>query len=127
MGVKHLWLEDVSGGTAAQYNGLISLSVFAAGSQTSLAYSVPPSIVSLSPYEFLSDYGYTINPNPTSEDVVYSFNVPSGQFAFICTQHVATECVPEPSALALLAAGAFGLVGYGWRRRATRTAKPVSL
>ena len=31
--------------------------------------------------------------------------------------------VPEPSALALLAAGAIGLVGYGWRRRVARTAK----
>ena len=36
--------------------------------------------------------------------------------------------VPEPSTLALLAAGAISLVGYGWRRRrATRTAKPLIL
>jgi hypothetical protein len=35
--------------------------------------------------------------------------------------------VPEPSALALLAAGAIGLVGYAWRRRASRTAaKPAA-
>ncbi len=35
---------------------------------------------------------------------------------------------PEPSTLALLAAGAFGLLGYGWRRRraAKRTAKPAA-
>ena len=31
--------------------------------------------------------------------------------------------VPEPSALALLAAGVIALVGYGWRRKA-RLAKP---
>ncbi len=35
--------------------------------------------------------------------------------------------VPEPSTLALLAAGALGLLGYGWRRRAARrTAKPAA-
>ncbi len=36
--------------------------------------------------------------------------------------------VPEPSTLVLLAAGAIGLIGYGWRRRraARRTAKPAA-
>ena len=33
---------------------------------------------------------------------------------------------PEPSTFALLAAFAVGLVGYGWRRRARRTAKPAA-
>jgi uncharacterized repeat protein (TIGR03803 family) len=37
---------------------------------------------------------------------------------------VSIALVPEPSTLALLAAGAIGLVGYGCRRRAVRTAKP---
>ncbi len=35
--------------------------------------------------------------------------------------------VPEPSTFTLLAAGALGLVGYGWRwRRASKSAKPTS-
>ena len=33
------------------------------------------------------------------------------------TLNVTAEVVPEPSTLALLAAGALGLVGYAWRRR----------
>ncbi len=37
-----------------------------------------------------------------------------------------TAAVPEPSTLALLAAGAIGLVGYVWRRRVVRTAKPTA-
>ena len=33
---------------------------------------------------------------------------------------------PEPSTLVLLAAGTLGLAGYGWRRRAARSAKPTA-
>ena len=66
---------------------------------------------------------------------------PSGQFASITndlpagyswdtSQLYATGNVtltPEPSTLALFAAGAIGLAGYGsWRRRTTRTAKPTA-
>ena len=38
------------------------------------------------------------------------------------TGEVTLEVVPEPSALVLLAAGAIGLVGYGWRRLTRRAA-----
>ena len=33
------------------------------------------------------------------------------------TLDVSAEVVPEPNTLALLAAGALGLLGYAWRRR----------
>jgi hypothetical protein len=39
---------------------------------------------------------------------------------------VATYAVPEPSTIALLAASAIGLIGYGLRRRVARTARPAA-
>ena len=35
-------------------------------------------------------------------------------------EQLVVSAVPEPSTLALLAAGAIGLIGYAWRRRAGR-------
>ena len=42
------------------------------------------------------------------------------------TLNVTADVVPEPSSLTMLAAAAIGLVGYGWRRRLARTAKPAA-
>ena len=42
--------------------------------------------------------------------------------AFRGVSLVPVATTPEPSTLALLAAAAFGLLGYGWRRRAARAA-----
>ena len=43
-------------------------------------------------------------------------------------QDLVLNVTPEPSTFAMLAAGAIGLVGYGWRRRRTtrRTGKPTA-
>lgn len=47
-----------------------------------------------------------ILPNPPWEEKVYEFTVEPGEFAFIDRLHIATECVPEPATIALLALGA---------------------
>ena len=61
---------------------------------------------------------------------------PSGLVLYGCDQglggngnygNVFALTLPEPSTFGLLAAGAIGLVGYVWRRRAARTSKPAAL
>jgi hypothetical protein len=57
---------------------------------------------------------WQITPNPTNETLVVSFSVAAGQYMLLDGLHIATECVPEPSAIALLALGGLVLL---WRRR----------
>ncbi len=57
---------------------------------------------------------YTTSGGTVIAALVSGLNYPSG-----------IAVTPEPSTLALLVAGALGLVGYGWRRRVARTAKPA--
>ena len=68
-------------------------------------------------YEPLSDGFWRVNtwgeiiPNPEWERIRFSWEVPAGEFVFIDSGHVATECVPIPSALLLLGSGLIGIVG----------------
>ena len=88
------------------------------------------------------DFTWTSNFGPGTYDLIESGSVPSGVLgnstsgtidgysANLAVQGddlvLDVSPTPEPSTLALLAAGALGLLVYGWRRRATRTAKPAA-
>jgi hypothetical protein len=67
---------------------------------------------------------YTLQGSPTWGSGIFATNFnynTQGTIDF-------TQPVPEPSSLALLAAGALGLVGYDWRRRTVkRAAKPAAV
>jgi hypothetical protein len=60
------------------------------------------------------------------DDDWHSVGPPTGEVAYVVEWN--SKPAPEPGTLALLAAGAFGLVGYVWQRRmaARRTAKPAA-
>ncbi len=60
---------------------------------------------------FQSVYDTTLVPNPAFEDVIITGSYQLGEVI------VDTQCVPEPSSLALLAMGAISLLPYAWRKR----------
>jgi len=60
---------------------------------------------------WLLDMWFEITPNPSSEDIVLPFSVPSGEYVLIDDLHIATECVPEPFTMLLLGSGLIGLIG----------------
>ena len=84
------------------------------------------------------DFTWTSNFGPGTYDLIEDGSTPNGILGSsnsglidgysanlaVSGNDLVLNVTPEPSALALLAAGAIGIVGYGWRRRATRTAKP---
>jgi hypothetical protein len=65
----------------------------------------------------LADVEWQITPNPLYETLVLSWSVPAGDYALLSDAHIATECVPEPATVSLLATGLIGLLAYAWRKR----------
>ncbi len=66
--------------------------------------------------------------SPSGQFANISNNLPAGYSWDTSQLYTSGEVtlVPESGTLALLCAGAIGLVGNGWRRRAARTAKPAA-
>ena len=62
------------------------------------------------------DDAVKIFPNPPWEELVTIVTVPVGSYIIIDELHLATECVPEPATMSLLALGGFGIL----RRRRNR-------
>ena len=57
--------------------------------------------------------GIVLPTGLTADDITFSYTPIGGSTTVVPVMVI----VPEPSAIALLAMGAFGLLAYGWRRR----------
>jgi hypothetical protein len=103
---KHLWLE-------------LSYSM---SPETSFGYGVTgpepgfwpslggPGNVNLGNGFWLLDDEFETSPNPAWETVGFSFTAPAGAVVVFDNVHIATECVPEPAAIALAFLGAGMLI-----------------
>jgi autotransporter-associated beta strand protein len=72
----------------------------------------------------IASYGGTLSGGD------FTLNIPAGDTINYGTgsdSAITLSVTPEPSTLALLAAGVIGLAGWAWRRRATRTVKPTAV
>jgi len=59
---------------------------------------------------FRGDLEFGASPNPEWETITIHFYAEPGGAAFLDKLHIATECVPEPSALALVVLGVASLI-----------------
>jgi hypothetical protein len=65
----------------------------------------------------LEDMAAKVYPNCPWEEIYVLLSVPAGGYAFVDEVHFATECVPEPTTLTLLALGGGALAWLRRRRR----------
>jgi hypothetical protein len=116
--VDNIWLEltglSPSGPEA-------TLSISADGSQFTGDTALDP--VELDSGLILQDFGLILQPNPSAEQIVFTFSVAPGTYDVINSVQIATQSVPEPSTWAMLLAGFAGLGLAGYRaRRSTSSA-----
>jgi PEP-CTERM motif len=112
--VKHLWLELTGVATAGD---AATITVIPPAGYTTSNVLYMDQQISVNPPLYLQDYGYTIQPNPPGEDIVFNFSVAPGGVDLFTSLHVATESVPEPGSVILLGIGTLGALGCAWRRR----------
>jgi len=67
---------------------------------------------------FIEDWAVKVQPNCPWEEIIIRLHVPAGGYALIDDVHFATECVPEPATVTVLALGGGALAW--WRRRRNR-------
>lgn len=103
---KNIWVESVALTGYSGANAWLSVSD---------ALGNPATFIGgpgAEPYgdEWLSNYEFRITPNPLYETILWEFEVPAGTYIFLDSVHVATECIPEPGTLGLLALGTLALL-----------------
>jgi len=105
--LKDVWIESLTLSTGIAL--LVYPEVFDPNGNEATYPINNPGQISYNGYQ-LGDYEAQITPNPSYETIVMTYAVPAGDYALIDDLHIATECVPEPATVSLLALGALALL-----------------
>lgn len=110
--VKH-WYFELNGESTGDFFYQLSFDDIIYSGKTTDDWTNTPAqgvIFTCPPYQFMH-WGGAIYPNPTWEEFKFKFYAPVGTEVYMDDFHIATECVPVPSAVIL---GGLGLSFSGW-------------